>query len=83
MGIRVEDIAYLLITHYHPDHMGLAQDLMNLGIQLLVMDVQKDFIHQSDSIFEKEGRAIRPSNLFVMRRLFCFLVMLAELFQRI
>ncbi|AXQ77894.1 MBL fold metallo-hydrolase [Streptococcus chenjunshii] len=52
-GVTVDTIAYLLITHYHPDHMGLTQDLVDLGIQLVVMDVQMDFIHQSDSIFTK------------------------------
>lgn len=61
LSVQVEDISYLLITHYHPDHMVLAQDLMDLGIQLVVMDVQKDFIHQSDYIFGKEGnRDFKP-----------------------
>jgi len=22
-GVKVSDIAYVLVTHYHPDHMGL------------------------------------------------------------
>lgn len=38
--LKVQDIDYLLITHYHPDHMGLATDLMNLGISLVVLDCQ-------------------------------------------
>lgn len=53
--LRAQDIDYLLITHYHPDHMGLATDLMNLGISLVVLDCQIAYIHQSDYIFQKEN----------------------------
>lgn len=70
LSVQVEDISYLLITHYHPDHMGLAQDLMELGIQLVVMDVQRDFIHQSDPIFKKEGnkdfKPIHDEEIFLL-----------------
>jgi endoribonuclease LACTB2 len=40
MGIRLADIPYQLVTHYHPDHAGLAQDLKHLGVRLVVIDVQ-------------------------------------------
>lgn len=50
----MEQIKYLLITHYHPDHMGIAGELMKLGIKLLLLDVQKDYVQYSDSIFDKE-----------------------------
>ena len=33
-----------LATHYHIDHAGLAQDLKNAGVPLLVIDVQVPFI---------------------------------------
>ena len=52
--IRVEDIEYVLATHYHPDHMGLISELMKQGVKLLLIDVQKDFVHFSDSIFERD-----------------------------
>lgn len=55
-GIRAEDVSYLLITHYHPDHCGIAADLMALGATLLVMDVQKDAVHQSDPVFLQDHR---------------------------
>lgn len=55
LGIKTID--YLLITHYHPDHMGIAQDIVdNMGAKLIVMDVQKDYIHWADKIFEKDNR---------------------------
>ncbi len=40
MGIRLEDIPYQLVTHYHMDHAGLAEELKRLGVKLLVLDTQ-------------------------------------------
>ena len=58
--IRVKDIEYVLATHYHPDHMGLISELMQQGIKLLLIDVQKDFVHSSDSIFERDKLPYMP-----------------------
>lgn len=55
-GISIDSIKYLLITYYHPDHMGIAGELMELGVQLVVMDIQQEYIHFSDSIFEKDKK---------------------------
>lgn len=52
-NLRAQDINYLLITHYHPDHMEIAANLMNIGIKLIVMNCQQNYIHQSDHIFYK------------------------------
>ncbi|MGN0536724.1 MAG: MBL fold metallo-hydrolase [Acutalibacteraceae bacterium] len=52
--ILISDIKYLIITHFHPDHMGIAQELSELGINIVVLEEQKDYIHFSDKIFEKE-----------------------------
>jgi len=43
-GIPIKDIKYLLITHFHPDHAGLAQELKNQGLKLIVLECQVDFI---------------------------------------
>ncbi|MBO7633445.1 MAG: MBL fold metallo-hydrolase [Lachnospiraceae bacterium] len=60
-GIAVADIDYILISHYHPDHMGIAQEIADLGAVLLVPDVQADCLHAADSVFEKEkNRAFIP-----------------------
>src|SRR5438067_13275460 len=40
MGIRLADIPYQLVTHYHPDHAGLVQELRQLGVHLIVVDTQ-------------------------------------------
>ena len=56
-GIKVQDIGYLFISHFHPDHMGIAQEIADLGVQIVVMDIQRNFIHNVDHIFMKEKRS--------------------------
>ncbi len=67
MNIPVQDIDYILISHYHPDHMGIAQEIADLGPVILVADIQRNHIHNSDSVFTKEGKTqfcpIRDSNV--------------------
>ncbi len=43
-GISAKEIKYLLVTHFHPDHAGIVQDLKNLGIKLVLLESQVDFI---------------------------------------
>lgn len=52
--VELSDIEYLVVSHFHPDHMGLAGQLMEFGIKPVVFDVQKEYIHFADSIFSKE-----------------------------
>lgn len=54
--IAISDISCILITHYHPDHMGVVSELMEIGIRLVVIDIQQDFIHYSDKIFQRDKR---------------------------
>jgi glyoxylase-like metal-dependent hydrolase (beta-lactamase superfamily II) len=42
--IPLGEIQYALATHYHIDHAGLAQDLKNAGVPLLMVDVQMPFV---------------------------------------
>lgn len=42
MGIPVHEIRHGLATHYHLDHAGLAQELKQFGMRLLLADVQRD-----------------------------------------
>lgn len=55
-GVSVSDIAYVLCTHYHPDHCGLASSLMAQGVKLLVMESQTGSLHYSDPIFTRQPR---------------------------
>ena len=59
-GMQLGDIAYVLATHYHPDHMGLIAELMDQGVTLLLMEEQKPFVHFSDAIFSNAGLSVRP-----------------------
>ena len=40
MGIPLEEIRFVLATHYHIDHAGLAQELKRAGVPLLVLEAQ-------------------------------------------
>lgn len=42
--IEYAEIKYLLATHYHPDHAGLAQEVKQQGVRLMVMEGQGGFI---------------------------------------
>jgi len=44
MGVPLTEIRYGLATHYHIDHAGLAQELKQAGVSLLVLDNQVDAI---------------------------------------
>jgi glyoxylase-like metal-dependent hydrolase (beta-lactamase superfamily II) len=44
MGVPLKEIRYGLATHYHIDHAGLAQDLKQAGVPLLVLETQVDAI---------------------------------------
>jgi ribonuclease/clavin/mitogillin len=43
-GISIQEVKYLLVTHFHPDHAGLAQELKNQGLKLIVLEPQINFI---------------------------------------
>jgi glyoxylase-like metal-dependent hydrolase (beta-lactamase superfamily II) len=44
MGVPLGEIRYGLATHYHIDHAGLAQDLKQAGVPLLVLETQLEAI---------------------------------------
>ena len=52
--LKMDEIKYVLATHYHPDHMGLIGQLIEQGVKLLLVDLQKSSVHFSDKIFEKD-----------------------------
>jgi glyoxylase-like metal-dependent hydrolase (beta-lactamase superfamily II) len=43
-GISIKEIKYLLVTHFHPDHAGITQDMKKLGVKLVLLESQVDFI---------------------------------------
>ena len=61
-GIQMKDIGYVMATHFHPDHSGLIGELMNQGVSLLLIDVQKDCVHFPDDIFARDNVPFMPIN---------------------
>ncbi len=55
-GIAMGDITHVLCTHYHPDHMGLVGELQDLGVKLVLLDVQREAVHFSDGIFARDQK---------------------------
>lgn len=53
--ISITNITYVLATHYHPDHIGLVSELQKMGIKLLLIDTQCDYVHFADDIFNREN----------------------------
>ena len=56
INIPVQYIDYILISHFHPDHCGIAQDIADLGPEIIVMDVQEEYIHAADRILAEDKR---------------------------
>lgn len=52
-GVSLGEINFLLVSHFHPDHAGLAQDLKEMGVTLLVMAEQRAYMHVQDAIYIK------------------------------
>ena len=58
MGVPMKEIRYGLATHYHIDHAGLAQELKQAGVPLLVIDLQVAAIPLMKS-------AVKPADKYV------------------
>ncbi len=54
MDVDLKALPYLLCTHYHPDHAGLAQELRQFGVKLIVLDEQRAAVSQFGSILKPE-----------------------------
>ena len=54
-GVSIQDIKYLLVTHFHPDHAGMTQELKNLGIRHILLDVQVEYVSQMTEFFKTKN----------------------------
>jgi endoribonuclease LACTB2 len=54
--VPLQAVRYLLVTHYHPDHAGIAQDLKRQGVRLVVLDVQRTAIPSLNAFLRRKGR---------------------------
>jgi glyoxylase-like metal-dependent hydrolase (beta-lactamase superfamily II) len=59
-GISLKEIRHLLVTHFHPDHAGLVQELKLQGIQFIVLDCQTAFISPFADYFKGKNLPYIP-----------------------
>ncbi len=61
LRIPVQSIDHILISHFHPDHMGIAQEIADKGAVIAVVDMQRPYIHAADAVFAKDDKVhFRP-----------------------
>jgi endoribonuclease LACTB2 len=51
-GTALSELKYFLPTHYHPDHAGLAQELKDQGLKLIVLEQQAAYIPALSEFFK-------------------------------
>jgi len=68
-SISVNEIDYLFVTHFHPDHAGLTQNLKYLGTNLIVHEIQLPYLNKINQHFKKHPKEnfkdITGSNMIV------------------
>ena len=52
---RLQEISYILITHFHPDHMGIAQEIASCGPRIAVPSLQLPYLHAADGILSRDS----------------------------
>jgi len=52
-NIQISEISNLIVTHFHPDHAGTAQNLKELGVKLTLLENQVGFINEVNQFFHK------------------------------
>lgn len=56
-NISVNEVNYLIITHFHPDHAGLTQNLKDLGTNLILHEYQVPYLNKLNLFFKKNSKA--------------------------
>jgi glyoxylase-like metal-dependent hydrolase (beta-lactamase superfamily II) len=52
-SVPLEKIRFLVVTHFHPDHCGIAQELKNAGVALLLGDIQERHLAEANRALTK------------------------------
>jgi len=58
--VSPNEIKYLLVTHFHPDHSGLTQELKNMGASLILMETQVNFIAAMEDLYKAKKLPYHP-----------------------
>lgn len=54
-GISPQEVKYILVTHFHPDHAGLVEDFKKLGAKMILMESQVGFMDQLNDFFKSKN----------------------------
>lgn len=54
-GIEPDAVKYLIITHFHPDHSGIAEDLRRIGCTVVLEETQLLFVGQSKQQYKADS----------------------------
>jgi len=54
--IPLQKIDYILISHFHPDHMGIAQEIAEHGPVIILAEPQKDHVHAYDEVLLRDRK---------------------------
>ena len=57
-GVTLTQIKYVLVTHYHPDHAGLVQELKAAGARLILLDRQRE-------VSAPQGKVLKDAHHYV------------------
>ncbi len=52
-SVPLEKIRFLVVTHFHPDHCGIAQELKSAGVTLLLGDIQERRLAEANRALAK------------------------------
>ena len=51
-GVSIGEFKYLLVTHFHPDHAGLVQELKNQGLKFVLPETQVESVRTFGDYFK-------------------------------
>lgn len=56
-SISINEVNHLIITHYHPAHAGLTQNLKDLGITLVMHENQVSYYNRLNLLYKRNPQA--------------------------
>ena len=66
-GINLNAVHHLIVTHFHPDHCGIAQELQSLGVELMISRTQLSFLESANNFLKKlhnyKEIEVNPNNI--------------------
>lgn len=51
--IHWNDIRHLMVTHFHPDHCGIAQEIQSMGVELMICRTQSSVLESANESMRK------------------------------